>query len=336
MTETPAGGFLVHLACGRSIAADVVVLATGHCPPRDVFGARWIGSRERFIADPWRPYALTDIRADEPVVLVGSGLTAIDCALSLDVPGRSAPVWMISRRGLTPTAHQFGAPVELRDAVADLLNPSSSLSASALVRWFREQLAEHGAERWRSVVDALRPSTPAIWQALSPAEQARFVRHVRPLWDVHRHRMAPEVAARVASMKAAGLLRLVVGRPHEARACETGVTIETRASGAGDGRFVEAAWVVNCTGPASFRNGMLEGPLDSLVSDGLLQLDALGMGVATSADGRVLDACGRARDNLIAVGTLRKARDWESTAVPELRQQAAAAADLAWKAATRG
>ena len=54
---------------------------------------------------------------------------------------------------------------------------------------------------WRSVVDSLRPRTGSIWSSWPDRERRRFMRHARPYWEIHRHRMAPEVEARIVSLR---------------------------------------------------------------------------------------------------------------------------------------
>jgi fatty acid desaturase len=60
--------------------------------------------------------------------------------------------------------------------------------------------------------DGLRPHLPALWNRLPPEEKSRFLRHVRPYWDVHRHRMAPEIARRIADLQQSGHLSILAGR----------------------------------------------------------------------------------------------------------------------------
>ena len=51
--------------------------------------------------------------------------------------------------------------------------------------------------------------------------------------------------------------------------------------------------------------------------------DALSLGLDVSDDLAILDADGQASASIFLVGPLLKARFWEATAVPELRQHAA-------------
>ncbi|MFM7806469.1 MAG: FAD/NAD(P)-binding protein, partial [Planctomycetota bacterium] len=337
VVRRPEGGWLVHLARGESIAADAVVLAPGHRPPGDPLAGRWEGSRQRWIADPWRPHAVADIQPDEPVAIIGSGLSAVDVLMSLTgtrAPRRSSPIWMLSRNGLVPRVHH-DPPQPAADlaAAAEPLLASDRLGARQLLKWLRVQL---GAGRdWRHVIDGLRPHTAALWHRLPTAERARFIRHLQGFWEVHRHRTAASVGRHVERMLGDGSLEVVRCRIDHARASDDAVELSVQAWRRGQphqSRRFRAAWVINCTGPAAAHRGDADPAVRSLVDAGLARPDPLGLGLETSPSGEVLDHTGATQTDLLVVGTLRKPALWESTAVPELRAQAAMAAQGALKA----
>lgn len=333
----PGGGWLVHLARGESIAADVVVLASGHRPPSDPLAGRWHGPRHRWIADPWRPHAVADIEPDEPVAIVGSGLSATDVLLSLTgerAPRRSAPIWMLTRRGLLPRVHHDPPrPAADLSAAAEPLLALHHLTALQLLRWLRGQLGT--GRDWRPVIDGLRPHTSALWQRLPTPERARFIRHLQGFWEVHRHRTAASVGRHVERVLGDGSLQVVRCRVERAQAFEDGVDLTVHAWRRGQTqqtRVFRAAWVINCTGPAPSQQGDADPAVRSLIDSGLARPDPLGLGLETSSEGELVDRGGRPQEDLLVVGTLRKPALWESTAVPELRGQAATAAQRALQA----
>ncbi len=65
---------------------------------------------------------------------------------------------------------------------------------------------------WRPVVDSLRPVTQTLWRSLGNTERARFVRHLAPRWDVHRHRVAPQIDELLQAKRQSGRLIVVAGR----------------------------------------------------------------------------------------------------------------------------
>jgi uncharacterized NAD(P)/FAD-binding protein YdhS/predicted metal-dependent enzyme (double-stranded beta helix superfamily) len=323
-------GWLVHLAHGSTTRADAVVLAIGHRPPSDPIGARWSGSKARLIADPWRPFALNIVEPDEPVIVLGSGLTAVDAVLSLAHPDRRAPITIVSRRGLLPQSHaaQPVKPVDLQPLVTELLAASGGVQVLELSRRLRRvatELKSQGLD-WRGVVDSIRPHTAALWQGMSLEQRRRFLPRLRPFWEVHRHRMALSIGEQFGELRDCDWVRRVAGRIVSVQADATSVRVAVCERTTERLVEINAAWVINCTGPAPSNSAASNPAIGSLLVDRWLRPDELGLGLETTAAGNAIDAEGREVADLLVVGTLRKPSVWESTAVPELRVQAAVAA----------
>lgn len=330
--STSEGRWLVEAERSGSHRFDALVLTTGHRPPDDPLGARFAGSTTRYVRDPWSSLALSAIAPDEPVLLLGTGLTAVDVLLTVARQPRTAPVVALSRRGLVPSGHAptFVDVVPAESWVGPLLE-RGPITARELLHATRLRIAAHVAEGgdWRSVIDGIRPLTATLWRALGPVEGDRFMRHVRPFWEVRRHRMAPAVAAEVQRLVDAGSFETLAARVVSAEGDEDGVWVTSRRRGESTTTRTRFAWVVNCTGPGTGPFVQSTPLLRDLVEAGHLSPDALGLGVHTDASGRALDANGAPQSDLFVVGTLRKAELWESTAVPELRAHAAIAARCA-------
>lgn len=310
--DTGDGRFELRLADGGTVTADSVVLATGPAAGTARWAPAELHCSARFIAAPWAPGALDAVGADDDVLLVGTGLTAVDLALVLDRPGRT--VHALSRSGLLPRPH----------AVAPLppVPPPPGLTAlplrrlrTALRRHLAASLRDHGD--WRPALDGLRPTIAALWQGLTDEERAEFLDRDATRWNVHRHRMAPTTAETIARARAADRLRLHAGRIAAARPLDDGRI----AVGLADGREVTVAWVVDCTGPG-LRVDAAGDPLwGALLADGLAVPGPLGIGVATDA-GRLRDARGATDRPLFTLGASRRGELWETTAIPEIRAQA--------------
>jgi uncharacterized NAD(P)/FAD-binding protein YdhS len=268
---------------------------------------------------------------DEPVVVLGSGLTAVDTVLSLHQQPRTAPITLVSRRGLLPQPHADTPvpPVDWQPLVAELVSTPGGVRTRALlgkVRQLARQQAKAGGD-WRGVVDGLRPHTETLWRAMPTAERQRFLAQVRPFWEVHRHRMALTVAGRFRTLLDSGLVRLVAGRVESAQAEGDSLRLVLRERQTERLIPTDAAWVVNCTGPMPSNSVESNPAIASLIVQGLLLPDELLLGVETTTEGHALAENGQALGDLFVVGTLRKPAAWESTAVPELRNQAAAVAE---------
>ena len=305
----------IELDNDQAIAAQALVLAIGNQRPGNLQAFEDAGPN--YVASPWGSRASTAVRdAAETggnVMLIGTGLTMIDLVLSLEAAGHDGKVVAISRRGQVPRAHTDHDPAP---ASPEEL-PQGSLRE--MVRWVRRRSAVSG---WRAAVDSLRPHSHPLWQSLSPQDQSRFLRHARPWWDVHRHRIAPEVSRIVAGMVASGSLEIVAGRILAAKAAEQGIDVTYRRRGEEESRTASVAYVFNCTGPLHSIERTQDRLVRSLLDAGEVRPDHLGIGLDVDERARVLPA-----RRLWALGPLTKGRYWEIVAVPDIREQAAQVAD---------
>lgn len=313
-------GWRVHLQDGRALSARGVVLALGNLAPADPLG---LGpdAPEAYLQDPWAPGAAQGLDPDAPVLLLGTGLTMVDLALALRAEGHRGPIQAISRRGLLPQAHAACAPWPLP-------TPPEGLTPKAAVHWLRAQAraaAEAGSD-WRAAVDGLRPHTAAIWGSWSLQARRSFLRHARPFWEVHRHRTAPEVARALARLQEEGSLQVSAGRVLSLRASGAGLSAVWRPRGSSREEALEVARAINCTGPASDYKAADQPLLAQLRRAGWLTPDPLRLGVESGPEGDVLDSEGRPVPGLFTLGPLRRPALWETTAIPEIRAQAAALA----------
>jgi uncharacterized NAD(P)/FAD-binding protein YdhS len=310
-------GFVTTTASGVQEHADAVVLAHGNQPPRALAGVDGPLPRAPWhLPDPWDLPALERVPADATVVLVGSGLTAVDTAITLleGRPGRR--VVMLSRHGLLPAAH-----TELPSETGWVTPvPAGDLTADALRRLVEGQVRAAAAQGidWRPVVDGLRPATQTLWQRLDHQQQARFLAEHARAWEVRRHRMAPQVAALVDRHRDAGRLELRAGRLETVLPEDGGCRVT-----ASDGSTVRAHAVVNCTGPLGDVTASRDPLLQDLLRRGLVAPDRHRLGLACTSGGAVLDGDGREVAGLFTLGPPRKGTLYETTAVPEIRTQAA-------------
>ena len=312
--EPEGDSWNVSLDSGEPIRASGLVLAIGNQPPEPLPFAR---DSSRAINNPWGAEALAAVEDlatnNDDVLLVGTGLTMVDAVLSLDAAGHRGRIVGLSRRGLIPRGHADFTPAPVDEADVPQGN------VRALWRWLRQRGAEVG---WRAAVDSLRPHSQRLWQGLPAGEQRRFARHARPWWDVHRHRIAPEVAQRLHEMVAEGRLEIVAGRIQSVEEDKAGLTVAYRRRGRL--RVVQArfAYMINCTGPLGTISRTRDPMLKYLLAEGLARPDQLGIALDVDERSRVAGA-----ERAWAMGPLTKGRSWEIIAVPDIRGQAASVAD---------
>lgn len=312
-TGAPEGRPVLHLADGGHLTVDSAVLATGPAAPSATWAPPALRASARFVAAPWATGALDGPLSDTAdVLLVGTGLTAVDLSLTLDRPGRT--VHALSRSGLLPQPHAL-TPAGPMGAPEGLDDTSLGRLRRAVYRHISRSVRTHGD--WRPALDSLRPHTARLWESLTPEDRAEFLAREGARWNTHRHRMAPATAESVARARTARRLTVHTGAVTDAVEHDGSVLVTLS-----NGLTLHVGWVIDCTGPGR----RFDDPLwRSLFASGAAVPGPLGMGVATR-DGRLLDSQGRADRPLFTLGAPRRGELWETTAIPEIRVQAAALA----------
>jgi len=310
------GGEQVELADGRSVAADAVILALGNLRPPTPPGIAPEALGAAYVEDPWFGAVGRDLDEPGAVLLIGSGLTAIDATLSLDAEGFGGRIVALSRRGLAPRPHLRRDPVV--EPLADFPR-----TCTALVRAVRSRGARIG---WREAVHELRQVVQALWSEAPLVERRRFLRHLRPWWDVHRHRIAPAVAERIERMQREGRLAVVAGRLIAADRVDDGAIVRWRRRGGAEVEELRVRRIVNCTGPELDIRRAGEPLLEALLAAGRIRPDSCRLGVEVDAESRAVDSSGDPSRRLYAVGPITRGAFWETVAVADIAVQTQAVA----------
>lgn len=305
---------------GTMLLADAVVLATGNFDPAPLRSvSEGVVQTGAYCHSAWKDSTYAGLPQDAPVALIGSGLTAVDVLIRLREAGHRGQVIVISRHGVFPNRHATYEPLDTA-----LITGKPPQKARELLH------AVHSAIRlgmdWRAVIDNLRERTNELWLALPLAEQRRFRRHLQRRWDVVRHRMAPPVADVVESELNTGTLVIMRGSLHDVLLSPLGARVRFQ-----EGDFIrelDAARVINCTGPEMNYRRVDSTLLKRLFEKGLIVSGPHGSGLWTSECGALRDLTGAFSDLLFHVGPGRQGTVLESIAVPELRHQAREVANL--------
>lgn len=319
---TQAGGVAIVLANGGEIAADRAVLAVGNLPPQHPRGFDDQLPANLYAADPWTPAATAGLGDEDVVLFLGTGLTMIDMALRLQDEGFGGRMIALSRRGLLPHRH---GPHE--DFVA--IEAAPEAPASTLLKSVRSRADAVG---WRNAVDELRPFTQPLWGAAEIPTRKRFLRHLRPWWDIHRHRIAPQVADRIAGLIDSGRLAFVSGGTRSTQAEGERLSVTYKPRGEGGEATMTVRRAINCTGPQSDLRTASDPLLWQLTSDGVIRPDPLAIGIDVDEGLHTVAADGLPNERLYAVGPMTKGALWEIVAVPDIRGQVA---NLAERLASR-
>jgi uncharacterized NAD(P)/FAD-binding protein YdhS len=317
-------GVTLHIDRERRAEVDIAVLAVGNFPPEPPPLADPVFYDSNcYRPDPWASDALADLAPTDPVLLIGTGLTMVDTAISLLDRGHTGRIHALSRRGLLPRRHA-AAP----SPPAALMERPLPTTAAGLTRALCEEIERLDKEGgdWRAIIDGLRAATQDIWQAMSVPERGRFLRHLRPWWDVHRHRIPPEIADRIDLAITYGQLTVGATRIRRMQMVSGGVKIthQPRRSGTEQRLFVRR--VVNCSGPGCDYERIADPLIRTLLDRGDIRPDPLRLGLDISSLCALRNRHGEIWQRLYAVGPVTRPAFWEVTSVPDIRRQCEALA----------
>ena len=268
--------------------------------------------------DPWAYGATLGLRPDEPVLIVGTGLTMIDLVLGMRARGFTGPIIALSRRGLVPQRHaEAGLAWPCPDFTAE-----ERASLPRLLRRLRHEIDRAASQNvgWRAVIDGLRPATASLWRGLPEAERNRFLRHLRPHWDSHRHRSAPASAVAFDALVAEGRLSIKRGRVQAVAVQGHPAHVSLQDRGTGRTETVTVQRVIYATGVGAGTSG--DDFVASLVRAGHARIDHHGMGLEVSDALQIIGDDGVATPRAWALGPIVRGMFWECTAVPDIRVQA--------------
>lgn len=310
----------VVLSSGTALHADHVILALGNFPPADLFEeSDPVRQDSRYYTNPWSDKVYSHIRGDENIMLVGTGLTAVDVVLGLYQRKFGGKITMLSRRGRLPLPHDLSAPPVSVQLPEDR-------SPRSIFLWLRALMRSMPGTPWPAIMDGLRPHISGIWSGWSVEEKRYFMRRLRPFWEVARHRIPANSSRILSSMIDSGQLSLERGAIISGKAGKDGIGVTWNADGkTKSGVFSK---VINCTGPESNYRKVRFPIIRDLMERGKVMNDELGLGIRCDAEGRIINEKGTTEAGLWCIGPMRKAALWETTALREIREQAAQLATL--------
>jgi uncharacterized NAD(P)/FAD-binding protein YdhS len=319
--RNPAGRPLrLALAADGRVDADIAVLATGNPPPAPPCP---VPEGTPYIADPWAPGALARAMDGRPAIVVGTGLTMLDVAIALTGASPRTTVYAVSRHALLPRAHRG-----LAGPAGGCWLPACSETAgparlSELIWQVRTAVTRDPAN-WERVVDSMRPHLPRLWQGLPAEDKLLFLSRLARYWEVHRHRMPPATARTIACLRLTRRLRLLAGRVTEAVPGGDGVRV--RVDHGGTVTSLSAGWLINGTGPAMDITSARDPLLRDLLARGIIRPGPLRLGIDATSAGAVIGAGGKPASEVFTLGPPLRGVRYETTAIPEIREQAAALA----------
>ena len=307
-------GVEVGLSNGTSLVGHYAVLAVGHetQPARGKGIAIRAGSARDLPLDP-----------DAAVMILGSGLSMVDAWVSLSEARHRGPITVVSRNGLLPKAHKDVAPINI-----DAADVPFGTSLTYLATWFRELVAETTAKGgdWRSVVDGLRPYNQRLWQSWPEREKRQFLRHVRPWWNIHRHRLPPDLHQGLTRAVDSGQVTLRAAEFVGIEQAAGSVRATIRPRGSQQRETLDVARVYDCGGVSVDVRASFNPVIQQLIHAGAARPDPLHIGLDVDEQCALIAADGTAAARVRVVGPLTRGRYFEIEAIPDIRLQCAALA----------
>lgn len=300
---------------GLTECFDKVILALGNQPPKPFFTKQL---EAKYLNNPWDWDGYKQLNKQNDLLIIGTGLTMIDTVLTLENGNFAGKIFAVSRHGLAPHVHALNVK-----STVFFFDLNMSPTPRELLNKVRKILKSNPDLNWRSVIDSLRPITQRIWQDWPLQEKERFLRHVKAYWEIHRHRIAPEIADKIKALKKRGKLLVLAGKVNKADfSREKGIQVEIQPRGKSTPKInLDVEGIINCTGPECNYNRINTPLITSMRNSGFLQADKLQLGLEVDDNFALVDKNGRSSKKLFAIGPLCKGKLWEITAVPDIRKQ---------------
>ena len=312
-------GYQITLNTGQTISANALVLAMGNfLPAAPKIVNRAVFEHVRYFKSPWNNAYLKDLSDDETVLLIGTGLTMVDCVLSLKKIKFKGKIIAVSPRGYIPASHAKAA------VYSDFYTEIKDEPLLEIFKAVRKHLktAANAGLPWQLVIDSIRPYAQAIWTGLSKKEKQQFTSHLRHIWGVARHRLPENIFNTIMDAVKSGQLQVIGGRIAAMDEAGTSFRVSIKPRKEQSLQPLGVSRIVNCTGPQINYAELNDPFVKSLLSNSLIYPDALKMGIAAAQNGQVLNGEGNPVKNVYALGSLLRGVLWETTAVPEIRRQA--------------
>lgn len=310
---------VIHTAAGQRIRADAIVLAISHPPPAVPPRLHALQHHAGVIVNPWQPNVLSGIAADSRVAIIGSGLTMSDVVASLYRQGHRGAVLAFSRRGQLPRENLSGE----HDSWALNYQRPQAATARAWLKRIRHEVRTAASKNlpWQRVLDDVRQNAQRIWLSWPKEEKRRFLRHLRPWWDVHRYRIAPQVSAVLDHLQLSGQLQVRAARLKQATADARQIVL-TLSHPQGEENVHRVDWLIVTTGPA--HAGLIDSDalLSQLGEAGVIRHDGLGLGIDVNAASQTLNVRGEANPHLFVVGPAARGRFGELMGLPQVAEHA--------------
>lgn len=313
-------GYDVILKNNDCYSGNFLILASGNIlPSNPPIKNETFYSSKNYFRNPWNDSFLNKMNRNKPVLIIGTGLTMIDCVLSLKSIQFKEKIYAISPRGYIPRPHTKA------EIYPDFYSEIKDQSLLAIFKAVRKHIkkAEDTGIPWQSVIDSLRPHVQEIWKSFSDKEKLQFISHVRHIWGVARHRLPQHIHSEIDDLIKTGQLEIIGGRINNIiETNENELNVEVLLRKQKSYKTIKASCAINCTGPQTNYNTIENELYQNLIQKKIILPDANRLGIKATINYEILKSESTVHKNMYAIGSLLRGVLWETTAVPELKQQA--------------
>lgn len=289
-----------------SLQVDYCVLALGNLRRASFCGYK----AEEFFYDPYDTASYEALREQDSILIVGSGLTAVDSVLEAEGSGFKGSYTLLSRHGRLPLPHE--PAISPSPAMPALTTQAlTTLPIRQLTNLFVSSARDQGSSQ--AAIQLIRPHIQDIWTGLSVRDKRCFLRHVRPIWEVHRHRIPKAHHDVLESLRAQGRLTIIAGHLRSIVRSANCADVELSTQGI----LVKRSFggLLLCAGPEGDLTKVQNPLVRNLLDRKLLQAGPLGLGGFINSD---TPGC----STISMIGPLQREALWEITAVREIRSEA--------------
>jgi uncharacterized NAD(P)/FAD-binding protein YdhS len=316
--------YVLYFLSGNLVKTDYIVFASGNETPSDILNQKELELlNEKYISKPWQWNGLTDIDPHSDLLFIGTGLTMVDYVGSLHKQNHKGTITCFSRNGYLPLPH---APTE--NIIYESEASGSDLKPFADEFKKNIRKAKFRNQHWQNVMDAFRPRTSRTWRLLSLDAKKTFLSRYKTYWEIHRHRMPQISVSAINELKGKKQLEVVAGNYTSCSIADGKIEFNYLNKTTKTPAKIIADLIINCTGPSADYYKTDNSLIKNLLLKGWMKQDLLKLGIETGSRGEIIQGNDIVLKNCFAIGPLRKAAEWETTAIREIRTQSESTAQL--------
>lgn len=318
--EEKDGKAHIYFSVSPEVVADKVVLAVGNQSPAtpELKDPSFYASKN-YYGNPWLHEAVNNLDPEKEVFILGNGLTMVDVVLGLKEKKHRGKIYSLSPNGFQILPHRVSEPYT--KLIEELTPPYDLAKVVRLFRAHVKKLRELGFSG-EAAVDSLRPLTQKVWQSWNRREKERFMVHIRHMWGVARHRLPMDIHKVIQQYILDDKLEIIAGRIQNISESSRGIRVTFKRRRDQKIYDVTVARVINCTGPLSDISKLERPLIKNMLARKLIRPDEMKLGIDATAEGVIKTETGDLSRHFFTIGSTLRGMLWESTAVPELRDQA--------------